>query len=61
MREWLVKARKAKNLTQQNVATSIEISRSYYAEIEKGTKTPSIKVAIKILNFLEIASHNFFE
>jgi transcriptional regulator with XRE-family HTH domain len=61
MRGWLKEARKRKGLTQQEVSEGANISRSYYAEIENGTKTPSGKIAIKISKFLGIKSEKFFE
>ena len=38
MREWLKKLRKEKNLTQQEVANSLEIVPSYYNMIENGER-----------------------
>jgi putative transcriptional regulator len=61
MRGWLINARKSKKLTQQNVADIVEISRSYYSEIERGIKNPSGKVAIKISKLFGTKSDKFFE
>ncbi|WP_147675254.1 helix-turn-helix domain-containing protein [Numidum massiliense] len=40
MRQWLVDTRKSKGLTQQHVACLASISRSYYLQIESGSKNP---------------------
>lgn len=60
-RGWLIEARKQNELTQQDVAMKANISRSYYAEIERGTKTPSGKVATKLSKLLGLKAENFFE
>lgn len=61
MREWL-KARRLKlNLTQDEVASSAGISRSYYTHIEQGTKTPTVKVAKSIAKIIEANWICFFE
>lgn len=61
MRGWLVTARKNKDWTQKVVAEKACISRSYYAEIEKGKKTPSGKVAIRLSKVLDLPPDKFFE
>ena len=47
-REKLICARWNKQLTQANVASVAGISRSHYAIIECGKRTPSLDVAFKI-------------
>lgn len=54
MREWLIKYRIEHNLTQEQVADSVGVARSYYNMIERDKRTPSVAVAQKIavtLNF----------
>ncbi|WP_349409034.1 helix-turn-helix domain-containing protein [Pseudalkalibacillus sp. SCS-8] len=60
MREWLVKARKQKGYTQAQVATQCYIDRSYYAQIEKGARNPSMEVAKKIATALGVSPSTFF-
>lgn len=45
MREWLINIRKIKGLTQKDVAALCGISRSYYADIEQGTRNPKPSTA----------------
>ena len=47
-REKLICARLNKQLTQEDVASFAGISRSHYALIESGKRTPSLDVAFKI-------------
>lgn len=61
MRGWLIEARKKKKYTQQDIGDLVGISRSYYTEIERGKKTPSGKVAIRISKVLGIKPERFFE
>ncbi|AHA74587.1 helix-turn-helix transcriptional regulator [Bacillus thuringiensis] len=52
-RDWLVKIRKQNKLTQVNLAKNLNISPSYYGDIETGRRTPSSLIALKIATFLE--------
>lgn len=49
-----------KNLSQEYIATSLNISQSYYAKIENGKKEISVKMLIDILNILEEDIISFF-
>lgn len=49
--ENLKKIRKALNLTQEDFAQELGSSQSAISEYEKGVKTPSLKVAQKIVKF----------
>lgn len=60
MREWLIQARKQKGYTQEQVAMQCFIDRSYYAQIEKGTRNPSMEVAKKIATALGVNPSTFF-
>ena len=46
--------RTKKKLTQSQLAEKIGISRAYLAEIELGTKTPSLDVAKRICQVLKV-------
>lgn len=61
MRFWLVEARKAKNLTQQNVAKNIGVTRQMISAIENCTASPSVLVAKAIGKLLDIEWTRFFE
>ncbi|MBX9972109.1 MULTISPECIES: helix-turn-helix transcriptional regulator [Cytobacillus] len=61
MRYWLKKFRSNRKLTQEEVAKLCNISRSFYTQIENGTKTPSVDVAKKIAKTLEFNWVLFFE
>lgn len=56
MREYLVKRRKALNLSQQDVANAIGISRQYYNAIENGIrqKRMDITLVVKIATTLNM-------
>ncbi|MNO05175.1 helix-turn-helix protein [compost metagenome] len=60
MREWLKKRRDTASLTHEQVADRAEISRSYYTNIENGTKTPSVKAAKSIAKVLGFPWEYFF-
>ncbi|MFD1019913.1 helix-turn-helix domain-containing protein [Thalassobacillus hwangdonensis] len=60
MREWLIELRKEKAYTQQKVAECANIDRAYYAQIENGTRNPSVTVAKKIAGFLKVNPSTFF-
>lgn len=60
MRTWLIKLRKENMYTQQEVASKVHIDRAYYAQIENGTRNPSIFVAKQIADFFHIHPSVFF-
>lgn len=60
-RKWLREIRVSKNKTQSQVAKEAGISRSYYTNIEAGTKTPAVPVAKKIAEILEFDWTCFFD
>ena len=49
-------ARINKQYTQQRLAEEAGIGQMYLGEIERGTKMPSLKIFIKILNALDISA-----
>ncbi|WP_299090441.1 helix-turn-helix transcriptional regulator [uncultured Metabacillus sp.] len=60
-RDWLISYRKKFNLTHQNIADSINVSRQYYGMIESGERDPSVETAKKIGNLLNFNWIIFFE
>ena len=59
--EELVKIRKERKLTQQEVADLAGMKRSYYGLIENGVRRPSPEVAIRIGAALEFDWTRFYE
>lgn len=51
-RKKLIEARKAKKMTQQELANLVGINRAFLANIERGKHAPSLKVARSIANVL---------
>jgi len=51
-REALINARKKMNMTQDQLAKAVEISRAYLSNIERGACPPSLKVAQAISGIL---------
>lgn len=60
MREKLKELRISKNLTQEEFAKKIGISRTYYTNIEKGRYIPSLITANKIKTILDYNSDDIF-
>lgn len=56
----LIKARKDKGMTQQEVADTVGINRAFLANIERGEHTPSLEVARKIALVLESDMETLF-
>ena len=48
------KARIKKNMTQQEIANRADVSRAYYADVERGRYTPSLKWLAKLGSILDI-------
>ncbi len=46
MREYLLTLRKARNLTQQQLAKKLDISPCYYNQIEKGERQKNMDISI---------------
>lgn len=59
-REWLVQLRKSRSLTQEIVADYAHIDRAFYAQIETGTRDPSLPVAISLSTVLCIHPRLFY-
>jgi putative transcriptional regulator len=50
-RTFLKERRKKMGLTQEQVAKGLEISTTYYNQIETGSRNPKLELAIKISEF----------
>ncbi|RGX07458.1 helix-turn-helix transcriptional regulator [Paraclostridium sordellii] len=61
MRTNLKEVRKNKNLTQPQVANKLNIERSYYTKIERGQRTPSLDIALKIKEILNYNDDDIFK
>lgn len=61
MRDWLKEARLSKDYKScKMVAVKLGISQSHYTSIENGSRRPSIKIAKKIAELLEIDWLRFY-
>ncbi|MBS4214284.1 helix-turn-helix domain-containing protein [Neobacillus rhizophilus] len=60
-REWLIKLRKSKKMTQKHISSAAFIDRAYYAQIESGIRNPSINVAKSIAHVLGFNPIKFFQ
>lgn len=61
MRQWLIDARKAKRMTQADVAKRVKISEPSYSCIENGKQHPRVSTAKRIAEALDIEWTRFFE
>lgn len=61
MRQWLLERRTEMGKTQLEIAESSGIKREYYNMIENGYRKPSVTVAKKIGNAMDIEWTLFFE
>ena len=52
MRQKLFEARKSANLTHEDMAEKLGISRAHYTHIELGSRNPSLEIAMKIAKLL---------
>jgi len=53
----LRKARRAADLTQQEVADKVGTDVTYYAKLERGEAIPSLKMLEKVLKVLNLKSN----
>jgi transcriptional regulator with XRE-family HTH domain len=60
-RKWLKQLRKKQELTQTEVANLSGISLSHYAQIESGSRSPSVSAAKRIARTLNFSWHIFFD
>lgn len=61
MRHWLKQFRLARNLTQEEVAKLSGISRTYYADVERGVANAGGSAAKRIADTLGFDMSLFFE
>lgn len=61
MRKWMIDARQNKNLTQQQLADSIGITRQAISSIENGNSFPRPKIANAIAATLDEDVRRFYE
>lgn len=61
MRHWLRQMRLSKNMTQEQVAKLSGISRSYYADVERGVANAGGSAAKRISDTLGFDMSLFFE
>ena len=59
--EWLKEIRTDKNFTQSEVASKTKLSESFYCQIEKGVRKPSVANAKQIAALLQFDWTRFFE
>lgn len=52
--------RKAKSITQEELAMAVDVSRQTIISIEKGTYTPSLLLAMKIAKYFNLKIENIF-
>lgn len=50
----------ANNVTQEDLASAVGVSRQTVIALEKGNYTPSILLALKIANFFKISVEKIF-
>jgi transcriptional regulator with XRE-family HTH domain len=60
-RKWLIELRKAKSLTQLELARTVGVANSAINKYELGLRRPTIKIAVKLADVLGFDWHRFFE
>jgi putative transcriptional regulator len=60
MRVKLKSLRIKKNLTQEQIAAKLQITRAYYTNLEQGRGNPSLKLASKIKEILNYEKDDIF-
>jgi len=48
--------RQGKNMNQEEIARQVQISPSYYGNIERGNRVPSVDTLVAIANALEVGT-----
>ena len=61
MREWLIKARNDKGLSQAEMCRRLGVSQPTYWEYEHGQSTPRPPIALKIGRLLDIDWTQFYQ
>jgi len=60
VRNRLEEIRKAKGITQEELANALEVSRQTVGSLENGRYNPSIILAFKIARFFEVSIEEVF-
>ena len=60
MKNRLEEIRKAKGITQEELANALEVSRQTVGSLENGRYNPSIILAFKIARFFDVAIEEVF-
>ena len=60
MKNRLEEIRKAKGITQEELANALEVSRQTVGSLENGRYNPSIILAFKIARFIEVSIEEVF-
>ena len=60
MKNRLEEIRKAKEITQEELANALEVSRQTVGSLENGRYNPSIILAFKIARFFEVSIEEVF-
>ena len=60
MKNRLEEIRKAKGITQEDLANALEVSRQTVGSLENGRYNPSIILAFKIARFFDVAIEEVF-
>ena len=60
MRNRLEEIRKRKNITQEDLAAALEVSRQTIGSLENGRYNPSIILAIKIARYFSMTVEDIF-
>ena len=61
MKNIVKKIRVERGLSQQDLATALQVSRQTISYIENGQKKPTILLALKLAEFLKIPVEKIFE
>ena len=56
----LIALRGKKEMTQHDIAERVGISRSFYTQIEQGTRNPSVQVLLKMSEIFQVPIEDFF-
>lgn len=54
-------ARKSKGMSTNDLAIEMDVCRSHIIQIEKGHKSPSGKLGLKLSRFLNVKLERFYE
>lgn len=57
----VVNLRKSKGLSQEDLAFELGLHRTYISQIERGIKSPSLRVIEKISSFFELQLSELFK